>query len=68
MIEDQVAPKRCGHTRGKEVVDRGEAVDRIAAADRGVTPQQVMKCLVSSTNSSINFDPAFWIDPNNGNH
>ena len=26
MIEDQVAPKRCGHTRGKDVVDRAEAV------------------------------------------
>ena len=23
MIEDQVAPKRCGHTQGKLVVDRG---------------------------------------------
>ncbi len=43
-------------------------IDRIAAADRGVTPEHVMKCLVSSTNSSINFDPAFWIDPKNGNH
>jgi len=32
MIEDQVAPKRCGHTRGKLVVDRAEAVDRIRAA------------------------------------
>jgi 2-methylisocitrate lyase-like PEP mutase family enzyme len=32
MIEDQVAPKRCGHTPGKEVVDREEAVDRIRAA------------------------------------
>lgn len=32
MIEDQVAPKRCGHTRGKLVVDRVEAVDRIRAA------------------------------------
>ena len=32
MIEDQVAPKRCGHTRGKEVVDREEAFDRIRAA------------------------------------
>ena len=27
-----------------------------------------MKSLVSATNSSINFDPAFWIDPRNGNH
>lgn len=32
MIEDQVAPKRCGHTRGKQVIDRSEAVMRIRAA------------------------------------
>ena len=32
MIEDQLAPKRCGHTPGKEVVDREEAFDRIKAA------------------------------------
>ena len=32
MIEDQVAPKRCGHTRGKQVVERGEALSRIRAA------------------------------------
>jgi 2-methylisocitrate lyase-like PEP mutase family enzyme len=32
MIEDQVAPKRCGHTPGKEVVSREEAYDRVRAA------------------------------------
>ena len=32
MIEDQVAPKRCGHTRGKEVVGRDEATRRLRAA------------------------------------
>ncbi len=32
MIEDQIAPKRCGHTQGKQVVDRSEALDRIRAA------------------------------------
>ncbi|OSQ32102.1 oxaloacetate decarboxylase [Thalassospira sp. MCCC 1A03138] len=32
MIEDQLAPKRCGHTKGKEVVGRDEAFDRIKAA------------------------------------
>ncbi len=32
MIEDQIAPKRCGHTRGKDVVDRAEAMTRIRAA------------------------------------
>ncbi|MFK7870629.1 MAG: oxaloacetate decarboxylase [Roseobacter sp.] len=32
MIEDQLAPKRCGHTPGKAVVSRAEACDRIRAA------------------------------------
>lgn len=32
MIEDQVSPKRCGHTRGKQVVSRREAELRIRAA------------------------------------
>ena len=32
MIEDQVMPKRCGHTQGKSVVDRNEAFMRIQAA------------------------------------
>ena len=32
MIEDQEWPKRCGHTRGKRVVERGEALARIRAA------------------------------------
>ena len=32
MIEDQLAPKRCGHTRGKAVVPRAEALARIRAA------------------------------------
>ena len=32
LLEDQVAPKSCGHVRGKQVVSRGEAVSRIRAA------------------------------------
>lgn len=32
MIEDQVSPKRCGHTKGKLVVERDEACERIQAA------------------------------------
>lgn len=32
MIEDQIAPKRCGHTKGKSTVDRSEAIERIHAA------------------------------------
>ncbi|MXR51818.1 carboxyvinyl-carboxyphosphonate phosphorylmutase [Halovenus sp. WSH3] len=39
-IEDQTFPKRCGHTRGRQVIDREEAVGKVAAAadvrdDRG---------------------------------
>jgi 2-methylisocitrate lyase-like PEP mutase family enzyme len=40
MIEDQVMPKRCGHTAGKAVVDRSEALLRVRSAvkarDEGV--------------------------------
>jgi 2-methylisocitrate lyase-like PEP mutase family enzyme len=32
MLEDQVAPKRCGHTEGKSVVGQDEALTRIRAA------------------------------------
>ena len=32
MIEDQVSPKRCGHTQGKEVIDRAKAIQRLSAA------------------------------------
>lgn len=32
MIEDQVAPKRCGHVAGKSVVPFAEAVKRVQAA------------------------------------
>lgn len=32
MIEDQVSPKRCGHTQGKQVVSRKDAEVRLQAA------------------------------------
>jgi len=32
MLEDQVAPKQCGHTEGKQVVSHEEAVQKIRAA------------------------------------
>ena len=32
MLEDQVSPKKCGHTRGKQVVTRNEAKLKIRAA------------------------------------
>jgi 2-methylisocitrate lyase-like PEP mutase family enzyme len=32
MFEDQIAPKRCGHTEGKRVLERTEAITRLKAA------------------------------------
>ena len=32
QLEDQVAPKRCGHFNGKEVISTAEAVSKIKAA------------------------------------
>jgi multidrug efflux pump subunit AcrB len=43
-------------------------VDRIKAAHLGLSQADVVKNVVTSLNSSVNFDPAFWIDHNNGNH
>ena len=43
-------------------------IDRVKAALAGINVEDVMKNLVTATNSSIGFDPAFWIDQRNGNH
>jgi multidrug efflux pump subunit AcrB len=43
-------------------------MDRELAARQGITPADVMKNLVAATNSTINFEPTFWIDKNKGNH
>jgi len=45
----------------------GIDVDRIKAAQLGLTQEDVIKNVVTSINSSIGFNPAFWIAPN-GNH
>ncbi len=43
-------------------------IDRRKSAAMGLDVVDVVKNLVSATNSSVNFQPAFWIDPKNGNH
>lgn len=43
-------------------------VDRIKAAYLGITQEEAIKNIVTALNSSVNFSPAFWIDPKNGNH
>ncbi len=43
-------------------------IDRLKAASVGLSAEDIVKNIVTSFNSSINFDPAFWVDNNNGNH
>ena len=43
-------------------------IDRAKAAILGVNADEAVKNIVASLNSSVNFDPAFWIDESNGNH
>jgi 2-methylisocitrate lyase-like PEP mutase family enzyme len=61
MIEDQLSPKRCGHTGVREVVGRAEALARIRAAvdarDAGAG------CLVlarTDARSALGLDEAIW--------
>ena len=43
-------------------------INRERALELDLTVEEVMKNLISATNSSINFQPAFWIDKRKGNH
>jgi len=43
-------------------------IDRVKAAQVGLTQEEVVKNIVTALNSSINFAPSFWIDEKNGNH
>src|SRR5262249_56408383 len=43
-------------------------LDRTRVATLGLTTADVVKNIVTTLNSSVNFDPAFWIDEQNGNH
>ena len=61
MIEDQVAPKRCGHTGVKAVVDRTEALARIRAAvnarDAGT---DILILARTDARGALGLDEAIW--------
>ena len=61
MIEDQLAPKRCGHTRGKEVVGRAEALMRLRAAV-DACEEGAGICVVARTDAraTLGLDEAIW--------
>ncbi|MBI3073295.1 MAG: efflux RND transporter permease subunit [Deltaproteobacteria bacterium] len=43
-------------------------LERARVARLGLTTQEVVKNVVTTINSSVNFDPSFWIDHKSGNH
>jgi len=61
MIEDQLAPKRCGHTGVKEVVDREEALRRMrAACDARDAGADLVVIARTDARSAIGLDEALW--------
>ncbi len=61
MIEDQVSPKRCGHTRGKAVVSRNEAVTRIkAAVDAREAGLDILILARTDARHTEGLDEALW--------
>lgn len=62
MIEDQLWPKRCGHTTGKQVADRAEALRRIRACVRVREEQRLDIMIMARTdaNATDGFEEALW--------
>ena len=61
MIEDQLAPKRCGHTQGKEVVSRDEAISRLKAAIRARDAGADILILArTDARATLGLDEALW--------
>jgi 2-methylisocitrate lyase-like PEP mutase family enzyme len=62
MIEDQQWPKRCGHTAGKAIVGRDEALARIRACARVREEHGVDVLLMARTDACATdgFEEALW--------
>ena len=61
MIEDQRAPKRCGHTRGKQVIERAEALARIrAAVDAREEGADILIMARTDARATHGLDEALW--------
>ncbi len=43
-------------------------IDRTRAGYLGITPDEVVRNIVTATNSSVTFQPSFWIDKKKRNH
>lgn len=61
MLEDQVSPKRCGHTHGKQVVSRQEALARIrAAVDARAEGHDILIMARTDARATHGLDEALW--------
>jgi 2-methylisocitrate lyase-like PEP mutase family enzyme len=62
MIEDQLAPKRCGHTAGKEVVGRGEALARMRAGvdARAEAGADILIVARTDARATLGLEEALW--------
>jgi len=61
MIEDQLWPKRCGHTRGKQVVERAEALARIkAAVDARAEGADILVMARTDARATDGLEEALW--------
>lgn len=61
MIEDQLAPKRCGHTGVKEVVGRCDALHRVqAACDARDEGADILVMARTDARSAVGLDEALW--------
>uniref|UniRef100_A0A7N0U9P1 Isocitrate lyase n=1 Tax=Kalanchoe fedtschenkoi TaxID=63787 RepID=A0A7N0U9P1_KALFE len=62
ILEDQVSPKACGHTRGRKVVSREEAVMRIKAAVDARNESGCDIVIVARTDSrqALSFEESLW--------
>lgn len=58
MIEDQVSPKKCGHTKGKAVISREEARMKIRAAVEARTNHDILILARTDARATHDFDEA----------
>ncbi len=57
----QIAPKSCGHVRGKQVTSREEAVSRIrAAADARDEGADILIVARTDARQAVSLDEALW--------
>ncbi|KAH7521416.1 hypothetical protein FEM48_Zijuj07G0030900 [Ziziphus jujuba var. spinosa] len=62
ILEDQVSPKACGHTRGRKVVSREEAVMQIKAAvdARRESGSDIVIVARTDSRQAVSLDESLW--------